>query len=165
VQLSATLRYDADLAQVAIMLADSEFVAAKVRASGALAQSVAVVGSSDRAFTVTTRRQMPTTGIPAQFRALIGSTLEVRQVEAWEAPSGDERRGTVVVEIVGAPVRLTGNLRLVADADGRRTTGHVDGELRASVPLFGSSVEQATATAVRAAVAAEERTAAAWLAG
>src|SRR5450830_39439 len=90
------------------MLADSEFVAAKVRASGALAQSVAVVGTSDRAFTVTTRRQMPTTGIPAQFRALLGSTLEVRQVEAWEAPSGDERLGTVVVEIVGAPVRLSG---------------------------------------------------------
>src|SRR5450756_2213678 len=79
------------------MLADSEFVSAKVRASGALAQSVAVVGTANRAFTVTTRRQMPTTGIPAQLRALIGSTLEVRQVEAWEAPSGDERRGTVVV--------------------------------------------------------------------
>ena len=50
-QLSATLSYDANLAQVATMLADSEFVSAKVRASGALAQSVAVVGTSDRAFT------------------------------------------------------------------------------------------------------------------
>lgn len=161
--LSVQARYPAEPERVAAMLADPAFVEAKVRASGALAQQVDVVGTDRSAFTVTTRRQMPSTGIPAQFRSLVGSTLEVRQVEAWEPPGDGDRRGTVVVEITGAPVRLSGTLRLVAGGDGT-TTQLVDGELKASVPLFGAAVEDATASAVRAAVAAEERTGTAWLA-
>ena len=159
--ISATVHYDADMAEVTSMLVDTAFVEAKVRASGALAQDVAIVGAADRAFTVTTRRQVPTTDIPAQLRTLVGSSLEVRQVEAWEPPDdGDERRGTIVVEIVGVPVRLTGTLRLVGD--GGSTTAHIDGELRASVPLFATIVEDATADAVRAGLAAEEGAAAVW---
>jgi hypothetical protein len=67
----------------------------------------------------------------------------------------------VVVEITGAPVRLTGTMALVPE--GEQTVQQYDGDLRATIPLFGSAVEQATATAVRAAIDAEERTAAAWL--
>lgn len=163
--LTAQARYDADVVRVAAMLADQAFVEAKVRASGALSHQVDVVGASDEAFTVTTRRHMPTTDIPAQFRSLIGASLEVRQVEAWEAPdpgSSTTRRGTVVVEITGAPVRLSGRLRLVEEPDGL-TTQQVTAELKASVPLFASAVEQATAGAVQAAFEAEERTAASWL--
>lgn len=162
VHLTAQVRYDADIARVAAMLADEEFVAAKVRASGALSQQVDVVGRAHDAFTVTTRRQMPTTGIPAQFRSLVGSSLEVRQVEAWEGPQGTQRHGTVVVEITGAPVRLTGTLRLLTERDGT-TSQHFEGDLRASVPLFGAVVEEATARAVHAAIAAEESTATTWL--
>lgn len=162
--LRTTVRYDAGIERVGTMLADSEFVEAKVRASGALSQSVEVVGRAGGAFTVTTRRHLPTTTLFAQLRSLAGPSLEVLQVEAWEAPSGGECRGTVVVEIVGAPVRLTGTLVLVAEPDGR-TTGYVNAEVRASVPLFGATVEEATADAVRAAIEAEERTAVAWLAG
>jgi hypothetical protein len=47
--------------------------------------------------------------------------------------------------------------------EGASTTEHVEGDLRASVPLFAAIVEEATADAVRAAIAAEERAAAAWL--
>lgn len=161
--LSAQARYTADITRVAAMLADEAFVEEKVHASGALSQHVDVVGTSDGAFTVTTRRQMPTTSIPAQFRSLVGTSLEVRQVEAWEGPEDRERRGTVVVEITGAPVRMTGTMRLRPDADGG-TVHRFEGELKASVPLFGAAVEEATAGAVRAAIAAEESTGAVWLA-
>lgn len=162
--LSAESRYAADVARVSAMLADEAFVEAKVRASGALSQVVDVVRHADGSFTVTTRRQMPTTEIPAQFRSLVGASLEVRQVEAWEAPEGPGRRGTVVVEITGAPVRMTGTLRLGPAPDGTGTVHGVEGELKASVPLFAAAVEEATAKAVRGALAAEERTAKAWLA-
>lgn len=160
--LTAQVRHQADVDRVAALLADERFVAEKVAATGALQQQVDVVGTSDDAFTVTTRRQMPTTAVPAQFRSLIGSTLEVRQVEAWEPPAVGERRGTVVVEITGAPVRLTGTMRLTQQPDGT-TVQEYDGHLKASVPLFASAVEQATAGAIREAIAVEERTAAAWL--
>lgn len=162
--LTAQVRYDGDLDRVGALLADESFVQAKVRATGALSHQVDVVGRAHEAFTVTTRRQMPTDAVPAQFRALLGAGLEVRQVEAWEAPGPDGRHGTVVVEITGVPVRLSGTTRLVAQEDGT-TTQLYDGELRASIPLFGGAVEEATAGAIRAAIEAEERTAAAWLAG
>jgi hypothetical protein len=163
VHLSAQVRYDADVDRVGALLADESFVRAKVRATGALSHQVDVVGRAHDAFTVTTRRQMPTDAVPAQFRALLGAGLEVRQVEAWEAPEPDGRRGTVVVEITGVPVRLSGTTRLIAHEDGT-TTQLYDGELKASIPLFGGAVEDATAGAIRAAIEAEERTAATWLA-
>ncbi len=163
--LRATVHYDADPARVSAMLADEGFVAARVRAAGALAHDVAVVGVPASAFTVTTRRQVATSGIPAQFRPLVGSSLEVREVEAWEAPDGEgrqERSGTLVAEIVGAPVRLTGTLRLLEDADGSATV-HVEADLRATVPIFGAAIEESAARSAALIVAAEERAGAAWL--
>lgn len=164
-QLSAQVRYEAGLDRVVALLADEAYVTAKVRATGALSEQVTVVGTPEDDFTVTTRRQMPTDAIPSQFRSFIGSTLEVRQVEAWEPPdpaAPGTRRGTLVVEITGAPVRLTGTMSLTEE--GGATVQRYDGDLRASIPLFGAAVEKATAEAVHAAIEAEQRTATEWLA-
>lgn len=160
--VNAEARFAADPQTVARMLADEEYVRAKVIASGALSHTASVVGDPESGFTVTTRRAMPTDSIPAHLRSMVGASLEVRQVEAWEPAGPDGRHGTVLVEVTGAPVRLTGTLRLLADGAGTRAVA--DGELRASIPLFGGAVEQAVAQAVRETLAAEERTAAQWLA-
>ena len=144
-RLSVTLDLPTDAHAAARLLADPEYVHQKVRASGALEQHVDVTGSADGAFTVTTRRALPTDQIPAHLRSLVGNRIDVRQVEAWEAPDADGARvGTVVVEIAGAPVRLSGRTSLTSTASGSTTVAY-DGELRASVPLFGSAIEQATA--------------------
>lgn len=159
--LQATLSYEADVARVGRMLADTEFVEDKLLASGALSQHANVVGDHERGFTVTTRREMPTDTIPPQFRGFVGSTLEVRHVEAWEPLADGERKGSVVLEIVGAPVRFTGRLRL-APRDGGSLI-EVDGDLKASLPIFGAALEEAAGGAVRAALDAEQRAGAAWL--
>lgn len=161
------LRYAAEVATVAAMLADPGYARARVEASGAAVEQADVTGTADAAFTVATRRSVPTDQIPAHARSFVGSTLEVRQVEAWEAPEGDgSRQGTVVVEISGTPVRLTGTVTL--DTDGTGGTGGsvltYDGELKASIPLFASAVEQAAAGAVRSALEAEQAAGARWLA-
>jgi len=163
VHLRAALRYDADPARVAAMMADVAFVEDKLRRSGALDQHAEVVGDPRTGFTVTARRRMPTDAIPAQFRSFVGSTLEVRHVEAWEPPADGERRGSVVVEIVGAPVRFTGRLRLGPTAEGAEVL--VDGDLKASVPFVAAAIEEAAAGAVQAALDAEEEAGRAWLAG
>ena len=149
---------------VADMLADPAYVEAKVRASGAIEQQVDVVPGEDGAFTVTTRRALPTDQIPANMRAFVGSQIDVRQVEAWEGPGADaSRAGTVVVEISGAPVRLTGSVRLAPDGAG--STVVYEGDLKAAIPLFAGTVEEAAASAIRSALAAEEAVATAWLQG
>lgn len=160
--VTAQARFAADPVAVARMMADEDFVRAKVEAGGASAHSVSVVGDPELGFTVTTRRQMPTDSIPAHLRSMVGASLEIRQVEAWEPAGPHGRAGTVLVEVTGAPVRLTGTVLLAADGDGARAV--VEGELKASIPLFGGAVEQATAQAVVAALAAEEQAAARWLA-
>jgi Protein of unknown function (DUF2505) len=163
VHVRVELRYDAEVPAVAAMLADERYARDRVEAGGAAVEQVDVVGAADAPFTVTTRRSVPTDQIPAQARAFVGSRLEVRQVEAWEAPEpGGTRRGTVVVEIVGAPVRLTGTVALAPDAGASTLT--YDGELKATVPLFASAVEQAAVGAVRSALQAEQDAGTRWLA-
>ena len=56
--------------------------------------------------------------VPGQVRQLVGDHLEVRQAEAWEPAREGRHVGTVAVEIAGAPVRMTGSLRLEPTADG-----------------------------------------------
>ena len=75
-RLSVTLDLPTDAHAAARLLADPEYVHQKVRASGALEQHVDVTGSADGAFTVTTRRALPTDQIPAHLRSLVatGST-------------------------------------------------------------------------------------------
>lgn len=163
-QLHVTIDLPTDARAAARLLADPAYVHAKVLATGAVEQQVDVTGSTEESFTVTTRRALPTEQIPAHLRSFVGDRIDVRQVEAWEVADADgSRAGTVVVEIAGAPVRLTGrtSLRDIGPGTSRVT---YDGDVRAAVPLFAAAVEEAAGAAVRAALRAEETVAARWLA-
>jgi hypothetical protein len=165
VRLSVTIDLPTDAHAAARLLADPDYVHQKVRATGALEQHVDVTGAPADAFTVTTRRALPTDQIPAHLRGFVGTRIDIRQVEAWEAPEADGSRvGTVVVEIAGAPVRLSGRTSLAPAGQGSTTVTY-DGELRASVPLFGSAIEQATADAIRSALQVEQDVARRWIDG
>src|SRR5690606_1982969 len=165
VHLSVELRYPAPVPAVGAMLADEEFVrwrAAWSGGSGAHVEQVDVTGGPVEGFTVTVRRTLPTDQIPAHVRSFVGGQLEIRQAEAYEPERDGERAGTVSLEITGAPVRLTGTVTLSPEGDG--TVQRYDGDVKASVPLFGSAIEQAAAEAVRTALAAEESAGREWLA-
>ncbi|QCB93111.1 DUF2505 domain-containing protein [Cellulomonas shaoxiangyii] len=162
-RLHVTHELPADAADVGRMLADPAYVDAKMRASGAEERQVHVTGTPPGAFTVTTRRALPTQQIPANLAGVVGARIEVRQVEAWEAADADGgRTGTVVVEIVGAPVRVTGRTALTVAGAGASTLTY-EGDVRAALPLFAAPVEEATAQAVRAALDAEAAAARSWL--
>lgn len=156
------LRYRASVATVAAMLSDPAYGRARVAASGATAGHVEIIDGAQGAFTVTTRRSTPTDQISANIRQFVGTSLEVRQIEAWEAPRGDTRRGTVVVEIAGAPVRMTGTTSLVRDGEDASLLTYA-GEVKAGVPLFGAAIEEAAARAVRSALEAEQQAGNDWL--
>lgn len=156
------IRYSASPDEVAAMLADPEFVERKCAATGALSHDAEVVGDASGAFTVTTRRSMPTDAVPDIARSFIKDSLEVRQVEAWDAPGPDgSRSGTVTVEIVGAPLRLGGTMKL--DSDGGGTVERLSADLKASVPLIGGKLEKAAAPAFLAAIRKEQEVGTAWL--
>lgn len=164
--LTVELTYPADVSAVAALLSDPEFLRWRARRPGAgNVSQVDVSGDPASGFTISLRRTLPTDVIPAQVRPFVGDRLEVRQAEAWEpARENDRYVGTVAVEITGAPVRLTGSLLLEPGPEGGTRQVYA-GELRASVPLFAATVEEAAARAVRRTLEAEERAAREWLTG
>lgn len=154
-RFDATIDYPVDVHTVAAMLADEDFIRRKLEASGALDSSHEVI-HDDGAFTITTRRGLPTDQVPAAFRSLVGQRLDVRLVEAWAAPHQDgSRTGTLSLDIVGAPVRVTGVMNLRPQGQG--TVQSFSGDITASVPLFGRPIEKAAADAVDKVLAVERR--------
>ncbi len=159
--VTSQMSFDADPVTVATMLADPSYVEAKLRASGALSHDSSVTPGDGGAFTVTTTRELSTEMVPAQFRSMIGNSITVRMVEDWAPPAALGRDGQLTVEIVGAPVRMSATVRLRPHEAGSRAD--VDGDLVASIPLFGAKIEQAVSEALLSGMASEERTAAEWL--
>ena len=160
-QVTAQISYPASPEGVFAMLTDEAFLKQVCEATGAVKHEVDVQENSLGA-SVTTRRELPTDQIPDFIKRFVGKTLTVLRVDLWEAAAPDgSRKGTITVEIVGAPVRMTGTLSLRPDGEG--TVENVDGDLKASVPLIGGKIEKATEPAIRSALRKEERLGLAWL--
>lgn len=163
-EFSAQIDFPAPPSVVAEMFATRDYVLEKVAESGAVGSAVEVVGSAEGAFTVRSSRRLPADDIPESFRRLVGSGVEIHLAEAWEAPRPDgTRHGTIALEVGGAPVRVTGTLRLSPAPAG--STQHFAGDIRAAVPLLGRSIEKAVAGSVDRVIAVERRVGHRWLAG
>lgn len=155
------VRYAGRPLDVAAMLADPGFSDQVASRMGSTAASVDIDGDAGGAFTVTTVRTLPTDGFPDIARRFVGSSVDVRQVDQWAAPDADgTRSGSITVEIVGAPLRLTGTMTLTPDGDGTRQS--IDGDLRAGVPLIGGKLERAAEPAIHAAIRQQIAVGTAW---
>lgn len=161
-RVTAEIHYAAEPNDVFTMLTDPAFQDRKLGQTGALSWQVEVRPEAGGAV-LTSTRALPTDQVPDAFRSLIGSQISIAQTETWgpAAPNGD-RTGTLLIEVAGAPIKMTATLSLSASGSG--TVELVDGELKARVPLVGGRIERAAEPAVRAAIDAEERIGQAWLA-
>lgn len=138
--------FAADAETVIAMLASKDFSHHRAQASGSQEADAIVDGTVDQDFTVSIRRIVPATIIPEEFRSFVGSTLDVKYVEAWEPPGQESRIGTFVVDITGTPGRVTGALELTNTEDGSEL--FMAGDAKVSVPLFGHMIEKTVADAV-----------------
>ena len=162
-RLTADIRYDAAPDAVFAMLCEPAFQEQRCVATGALSHEVGIEEYDDGSVTVTVHRTMPTDQVPDFVRTFVGSTLVVSEIQDWQGPADDgSRDGTLVLEIKGAPVRMTGTLRLVAQ--GPVTVETIDCDLKAAVPLVGGKIEKSVEPAILAAIRVEEREGRAWLA-
>lgn len=163
-RITAELVYDNDPDTVFAMICDIGFQERKCLANGAIEHEVEIEEYEDGGALVRTHRMIPADGLPDFVKTLVGPTLRVTQTDDWAGPGPDgSRQGTAVVEIAGAPIRFTAELRLVPNGPGSRQS--VSGDLKASVPLLGGKIEKAAEPAIRAAIRAEQRTSTAWLTG
>lgn len=160
-KIAMTIDFAATPAAVFAMLSSEAFQDLKCAATGAVSHDVSV--TVERAQTVIlTRRVMPTDGFPDFVRSMVGATIVVTQTDTWGPGSPDgSREGRLAVEVSGAPIGMTGTLRLAPGGPG--CIESVDGDLKAHIPLLGGRIEKAAAPAVEAGIKVERRTGAAWL--
>lgn len=148
--------------KVAALLANPDFAHARGQGLEGSTADAIVDGDVDDGFSVAIRRTVPASSIPGEFRSFVGSDLDVRYTEVWEAADGDARDGTFAVEIIGSPGHASGKVRMEAEGDITRFAAV--GTVQVRVPLVGPMIERAVAGAVVKGLAAELTVADEWLA-
>lgn len=160
--LYSELRYDADPVAVFGMLTDEKFIARKITEAKALRHEVTVSRAGDRV-TIDLTRVMPP-DVPDFVRRFVGDTIDVHQVDVWEPADVDgARSGTISLDMVGAPVKCTGTMKLARSGDASVVT--IAAKIKASVPMFSGKLEDAVHQGLVHAASIEERVGRAWLAG
>ena len=117
-RITHEFQFSAGVAEVLAVLADPEYVRQKIAISGAQAISAEVVSDELPGFAVSTKRRVKISDLPKPAQAFIGSDLEIRQVDVWLEEGPDNCTGTVALEVVGVPARVTGGMELRATSGG-----------------------------------------------
>ena len=160
-RITQTMDYAAAPEAVFAMMTSEEFQTQKCADAGALSQNVAVSLAGARA-RVVVGRDLPTDRFPDFAKSLVGQTLSTTETWEWDEPAaGGERRGRLTVEVKGTPLALRSTVVLVSNGAGSVVT--IDGELKASIPLFGGKIEKASAPVVLGALRSEQRTGSHWI--
>lgn len=155
--IEVPLAFPAELPAVLAMLVDPAYQQRKCVAQDAHAVHVNV--ASDGAATVVTAdRVMPVDGVPDVIRVMVPGGVRVVEVVTWR---GTGTRADVMVRFPRHPLEMRGVLRL-AGVDGT-TSGALDAELRARVPVLGGKVERVAARLILQAVDTETAVALDWL--
>ncbi|KQT89343.1 hypothetical protein ASG49_16325 [Marmoricola sp. Leaf446] len=161
VQLRHEITYRASPDEVFAMLADEDFRRRSAVAQGVLTADVSIVrnGPDEQGISVRIDQLQPTRGVPEVARRFVSETVRLVQLEEWS----DARGGTVVVELPGLPVTVTG--RVVLSADGDLTRQRVEADVEVRVPLLGGRLAGFIGGLVAAGMDTEQQVGEAWLRG
>lgn len=161
---NATATYPASASAVAELFTNPDFVDAKIAASKATDGKKSITGDASGAFTVKTTRTMPKDLIPSQFQKFLPGGVVLTLVEAWQAADADgNRNGEISLKIAGVPASASGTCSLVNDGDDSCVLTY-DGDVKVSIPMFGSKIEKIAVGAVEDIMGLERDVAAEWLA-
>ena len=143
------------------MLADETFRQRSAVARGVLTADVSIVrsGVDGAGISVRIDQLQPTQGVPDVARRFVAPTVRIVQLEEWS----DDRGGTVVVEVPGLPVTVTGTVRLETEAG--RTHQRLEAEVDVRVPLVGQRLAGFLGGLIAAGMDTEQQVGEAWLRG
>src|SRR5207253_2233770 len=98
----------------------------------------------------------PTAGIPSVFARFVGSSVSVVERTSWTSAADGGHRADLDVRaaVFGRTVRVTGERRLTATADGTRAT--VTGTAEVDAPLIGRQAESAVTELVAVVLRRED---------
>lgn len=154
--------YDAPLDAVLDMFADPEAIVARYEGMGHRDVQVLECTRDDDSLTVRTSRVVEV-DLPGFARKVLSPTNTMEQTDRWTAAADGTWDGTVSVEVQGAPVKMSGTMRL--EPAGERTTMHLTLSMQVKVPIVGGKIaDWAGKNDVPRTIAAEFAAGDAWLA-
>lgn len=149
-QLRHELTYDAPMAEVAEMLADTSFREEVCDFQG-VKSAMVTIDSDDTGMEVTIDQVQAAEGIPSFARKFVGDEINIVQQESWASPT----EGDIKVTIPGKPGEMTGTARL-SEAGGV-TTETVELTVKVNIPLVGGKIEGLIADLLLKALQAENK--------
>ncbi len=163
-RITETVVHPADPVRSFEMLCDPAYQELRCQRAGAIDQTV-TVETEDDATVVTTRRHVPSEGVPDFAKAFVGPQILLVETVRWGAADADgEREGAMSIDLPGLPVSFTGGVHLRVGGTPGTTDHVVDGDLEANIPFLGRRVEEAVAPRITEIVRVEEQVAKEWLA-
>ncbi|AKU15861.1 DUF2505 domain-containing protein [Luteipulveratus mongoliensis] len=135
----------------------------KCEAAGALSFENRVT-EKDGGHVVTIQRQMPSGGVPALVKKIVGDKVDVFETFAWGPRQADGgRRAALHVQFKGQPITMKGTSTIVPDGTGSRYT--LDAALKAKIPIIGRTIEKMGSPEIIKAIEAEEGVSREWASG
>lgn len=135
-ELTETHHFAAGADAVIEVLATEDAVVARYESMGHRDVEVQRVDRGDGTLTVVSRRVVEI-DLPGFARKVLQPTNTMTQTDAW-AKDPDGWTGTFAVDVAGAPVQLSGKMRLVDAGSGSDYT--VSLSMNVKVPLIGGKI-------------------------
>lgn len=155
--------YQASLEAVQAMFADEAFVRAKYEGMGHRDVEITECSRTDDGLVIRSTRVVEV-DLPGFAKRVMKPVNTMSQTDTWTAAADGGWTGTFEVEVQGAPVHLSGTMRLVAAGDAA-CTQEVTMKMDVKVPLVGGKVRDwAEKNDVPRTLAAEFAAGDAWLA-
>jgi uncharacterized protein YndB with AHSA1/START domain len=134
--LTMEQKYNATVDRVFALLTDPKWLEARSTALGELSASVKARKSGGRVSLTMTRRVKR--DLPALVAKVMSPEADLVFEETWSAEADDGRTGTLTMDAIGQPVKMTAEFELFPASKGcvYRITHHC----KSSVPLVGGAV-------------------------
>ena len=149
-RLRHELTYDAPMADVAEMLADTSFREEVCEFQG-VKRAMVSIDADDNGMEVTIDQVQAAQGIPSFARKFVGDEINIVQQEYWASPTD----GEITLTIPGKPGEMSGTARLAES--GGVTTETVDLTVKVNIPLVGGKIEGLIADLLLKALKAENK--------
>ena len=131
--------YDAALGTVQAMFADEAFVRAKYEGMGHRDVDLAECTRTDDGLVIRSTRVVEI-DLPSFAKRFIKPVNTMSQTDTWTATADGGWTGTFEVDVQGAPVHISGTMRLTPDAGGATCTHEVTMAMDVKVPLAGGKI-------------------------
>ena len=144
-------KYSAPLDKVFALLTDPKWLEARSAALGELSASVKAKKAAG-GVTLTMKRRVKRE-LPGLMARVMSSESDLAFTETWAAEAEGARQGTLEMEAVGQPVRMSASFELAPA--GKGCVYRITHKCKASVPLIGGAVEKFALGQVEAGCADE----------